>query len=182
MSGACFALPPSPWPGSFPPPPPQPYHPALFGGFVGTTNLSDFLCPFIIGVRPWPSRCVPPDFGGRAEDLPVLAHGVSVHARGLRPRRTVHGLALSPENMWPSASVNSVGVLEWLISRLNTLPALPPVNASPASSRVPTHDSGPSWGASPSMYDSFIRYSMPVYPGALTVHRMGLVEEEPCVT
>jgi hypothetical protein len=25
VSGACFALPPSPWPGSFPPPPPQPY-------------------------------------------------------------------------------------------------------------------------------------------------------------
>src|SRR5690606_34944465 len=29
-----------------------------------------------------PSRCVPPTFDGRAEDLPVLAHGVSVHARG----------------------------------------------------------------------------------------------------
>nr|WP_232537890.1 type VI immunity family protein [Cystobacter fuscus] len=46
----------------------------------------------------------------------------------------------------------------------------PPVNAAP--SRMSTHDSGPSWVASPSMYDSFIRCSMPVYPGALTVHRI----------
>jgi hypothetical protein len=31
--------------------------PALFGGFVGTTELSDFPRSFIIGVCPWTSRC-----------------------------------------------------------------------------------------------------------------------------
>ena len=31
----------------------------LFGGFAGTTGLSDFPCPFIIGVCPWTSRCDP---------------------------------------------------------------------------------------------------------------------------
>jgi hypothetical protein len=31
----------------------------LLGNFVGTTGLSDFPGPFIIGVRPWTSRCVP---------------------------------------------------------------------------------------------------------------------------
>src|SRR5437660_8993585 len=34
--------------------------PALFGAFIGTTRLSDFLGSFIVGVRPWTSRRVPP--------------------------------------------------------------------------------------------------------------------------
>src|SRR5271163_1868980 len=29
---------------------------ALFGDFSGTAELSDFLCPFIVGVCPWTSR------------------------------------------------------------------------------------------------------------------------------
>src|SRR5262249_51952347 len=52
------------------------------------------------------------------------------------------------------------------ISRLNTLPARSPVNASPALLRAPVHDSGPSWLAKPLTYDSFIHYNLPVYPGA----------------
>jgi len=31
--------------------------PASFGGFCGTTELPDFPRPFVIGVRPWTSRC-----------------------------------------------------------------------------------------------------------------------------
>ena len=48
------------------------------------------------------------------------------------------------------------------ISRLNTQPALSPVNASPAPFRAPTHDSGPSWLARPSTYETFIHYNLPV--------------------
>jgi len=48
------------------------------------------------------------------------------------------------------------------ISRLNTRPARTPVNASPVSLRTPTHDSGPSWAANPSTYDSFIHNTLPV--------------------
>src|SRR6266481_4360032 len=33
--------------------------PVLFGDFSGTTGLSDFPDPFVIGVRPWTSRRVP---------------------------------------------------------------------------------------------------------------------------
>src|SRR5437660_4852915 len=33
---------------------------ALFGAFIGTTRLSDFLGSFIVGVRPWTSRRGPP--------------------------------------------------------------------------------------------------------------------------
>lgn len=31
--------------------------PALFGSFLGTTQQSDFSAPWLIGVRPWASRC-----------------------------------------------------------------------------------------------------------------------------
>ena len=53
-----------------------------------------------------------------------------------------------------------------LLSRLNTRPARTPVNASPLPLRATVHDSGPSWAANPSTYDSFIHYTSPVYPGA----------------
>src|SRR6266511_26858 len=38
-----------------------------------------------------------------------------------------------------------------VISRLNVRPTRTPVNASPTSSRTPTHDSGPPWIATPSV-------------------------------
>ena len=41
------------------------------------------------------------------------------------------------------------------------------VNASRATLRLPTHDSGPGWLATPCLYDSCIRDFTPVYPGAL---------------
>jgi hypothetical protein len=61
------------------------------------------------------------------------------------------------------------------LSRLNTQPACSPVNASRAALRLPAHDSGPDWLATPYPYDSCIRDLTPVYPGALqlqskTVH------------
>jgi hypothetical protein len=53
------------------------------------------------------------------------------------------------------------------LSRLNTLPACSPVNASRAALRLPAHDSGPGWLATPYLYNSCIRDFTPVYPGAL---------------
>jgi len=41
------------------------------------------------------------------------------------------------------------------------------VNASRAASRLPAHDSGPGWLATPYLCDSCIRNFTPVYPGAL---------------
>jgi hypothetical protein len=54
----------------------------LFVGFAGTTGPSDFPHPFIPGLPPRRSLGVPPvdQRRGRARDLPVLAHGGSVHA------------------------------------------------------------------------------------------------------
>jgi hypothetical protein len=56
--------------------------------------------------------------------------------------------------------------LEAFLSRLNTRPARTSVNASMTPSRTPPHDSRPLWLAKPSTYDSFIHYTLPVYPGA----------------
>ena len=50
----------------------------------------------------------------------------------------------------------------WLITRLNGWPAVSPVNASAAPSRAPPHDSGSGWFAIPSLYRTFIDYSLPV--------------------
>jgi hypothetical protein len=71
----------------------------------------------------------------------------------------------------PPASTESASRVR-LLSRLNTLPALSPVNASPSPLRAPPHDSGSLWLASPLTYDSFIHYNLPVYPGALRQSRL----------
>jgi len=48
------------------------------------------------------------------------------------------------------------------ISRLNTRPVRPPVNASTPPSRAAPHDSGPLWFASPSTHETFIHHTLPV--------------------
>ena len=48
---------------------------------------------------------------GRCWGLPVLARGISMLARGLRPRRVLRMLALSPPQALPSAYGNSVSTL-----------------------------------------------------------------------
>ena len=78
-------------------------------------------------------------------------------------------LAIALPPVLPSAMLNDVGTPFAIISQLNTLPALPPVNASMAALRPSTHDAGPGRLAGPFLYDSFIHNSTPVYPGALSI-------------
>ena len=66
----------------------------------------------------------------------------------------------------PSVTCHGVGTLIAIISQLHTLPACAPVNASMATLRFATHDSGSGWFATPFLYDSLIHDSTPVYPGA----------------
>jgi hypothetical protein len=87
-----------------------------------------------------------------------------MHARGLRLRGVQRVLAITHPPVLPSALLNDVGTPVAIISQLNTLPALPPVNASMAALRLATHDSGPGWIANPFLYDSFIHNSTPVFP------------------
>jgi len=76
-------------------------------------------------------------------------------------------LARAHPSVLPCAMRNDVGTPVAIISQLNTLPACAPVNASMAASRLAMHDSGSGWFAKPFLYDFFIHYSTPVYPGAL---------------
>jgi hypothetical protein len=89
-----------------------------------------------------------------------------MHAWGLRLRRALRVLAIAHPSVLPSTTWHGVGTLVAIISQLNTLPACAPVNASMATLRLSTHDSGAGWSAKPFLYDSFIHYSTPVYPGA----------------
>ena len=106
--------------------------------------------------------------GRRQWDLPVLAQEGSTHVSGLRPRRAIRDSRLRLRWMLPSASLNSVGTLVDLISRLNTEPVCAPVNTSRTALQLAAHDSGSSWVATPSMQDSFILSFLPVYPGVLS--------------
>ena len=81
-----------------------------------------------------------------------------------RPR---HARVFACARCLPSGPPDAVGSPQRGISELNTQPADPLSNASLAASRPPSHGSGPGWFAIPSPYHSFIRYSMPVYPGAI---------------
>ncbi len=85
-----------------------------------------------------------------------------MHARGLRLRGVQRLLALTHPPVLLSAMLNGVGTPVSIISQLNALPALPPVNASMATLRLATHDSGPRRLAKPFLYDSFIHNSAPV--------------------
>src|SRR6202048_73081 len=65
---------------------------ALFAGFAGTIDESDFFAPFIIGYGLRPSRCGPGNgFPGQNEDLPVPAQEMCVHAQGLMTTRGGQG-------------------------------------------------------------------------------------------
>ena len=109
----------------------------------------------------------PPTARGRLRGLPVLAHGVSLHAWGLRLRRA------APHLRWRASRCCLPGCLTpsapCTTRFRSSIPSLqiPLSNASSAALRLPSHGSGPGWFATPSLYDSFIRYSMPVYPGAI---------------
>ena len=123
--------------------------PGLFGDFSGTMQPSDCLSSYILGVRPKTSRGVP--LNGQTQALPAPARDVSVHVRGLRPRRAYVRLAITSSVVLPSESHESVGALKLrvLFSRLNTRPVHSPVNASPRRLLACTHDLEPVWFARP---------------------------------
>jgi hypothetical protein len=156
--------------GGFPVPPCPPTSPlpALFGTFSGTTPMSDFPAACMSGLRPraFPDRPQTRWPAGNCWDLPVLEHRVSAHARVFDSVGSGRSSRLPRRPAWPSRPVNPVGTPRVLISELNGWPARTPIDASPAMLPPPAHDTGPWWLATPSMSDSFIPYSMPVYPGA----------------
>jgi hypothetical protein len=63
----------------------------------------------------------------------------------LRPRRVAQALALSLLDILPSATQTASAPGISFLSRLNGRPARSPADASPTSSRMPAHGSGPMW-------------------------------------
>ncbi len=117
---------------------------SLFEGFTGTMKLSDFPQPFIAVVllrfTAQTSRCHP--------TRPV--RGISRFSCIECPR--MRGVSDSAGPVHDSLT-NALHCVAFpivqrgrhpggVISELNTRPALPPVNASRAASRLPAHDSG----------------------------------------
>ena len=100
----------------------------------------------------------------------------SVHHRrtsldfSMRPRRAGLGgrrISRFSRRLLPCMPGVSTGSASRIgFSRLNTQPALSPVNASPSPLRAPPHDSGSLRLASPLTSETFIQYNLPVYPGA----------------
>src|SRR5215472_302053 len=121
----------------------------------------------------FPTRPAPPSGAGEhrtsrfsCEVFPYV-HGVSDHAGPDRISRWRCVRCCLPLLLTASASRRNG------LSRLNTRPARTPVNASPLPLREASHDSGPSWVASPLTCGSFIHNTSPVYPGA-----QGAADEE----
>ncbi len=119
--------------------------PSLFGGFSGSIGPSDFPSARTSHVRPatFPGRPSEPSAGGvggmsrfPCKEFPCI-HRVSDSAGFEHDSRVLS----SP--MWPSASVNRFGAPEGWISELKGRSACTHINASPAASRRPAHDSGP---------------------------------------
>jgi len=82
--------------------------------------------------------------------------------QGLRPRRVVRALAIACSCVLPSVLQTTSAPGTMTISRLDGWPMHSPADASPPSSRTPTHGSGPVWGANPSPKWTFTIYSLPV--------------------
>src|SRR5271166_1703626 len=138
---------------------------ALFVGFPATTTESDSSGPCIVGYDSSSSRRGPAVSSRRPNPRPPGSRAKSF--------RTCSGSSTTPD--WVSARVIALPMLPSVIlntsasgniklSRLDGWPMRSPVNASPASSRIPTHDSGPVWFARPSLRGTCTLYSLPVFP------------------
>src|SRR6202163_2014907 len=143
--------------------------PLLFGWFIGTIPESDSseTCLSAVWHNAFSDRsrlCEPRSFRG----LPVLVHVVSQRVRVLRLRRADLPLAINATGRvaFPSReTVGDPGSQTFRSSIARPTDAL--VYASTETSRRQSQDSGSRWSSlSPFLYDSFIRYNMPVHPGA----------------
>src|SRR5208337_3119183 len=142
-------------------------HSALFVGFVATTTESDFSGSCIIGFDSSSSRCGPG--GVRPQAKPETSRFPRKELPHMPGSSTTPGWAAARTNAPVHVAFRDsdhVGARNYLLSRLNGWPMHSPVNASSASSRIPTHDSGPMRLATPSSQRTFTAYSLPVSTGA----------------
>ena len=94
------------------------------------------------------ARTLAPSAEANTWDLPFPVRKASVRAQGLRPREAKIHLAVAVYPVLSSDRFDIVDAPKTELSRLNTWPALSPVNASLTALQLQTHDSGPMWVAS----------------------------------
>jgi hypothetical protein len=117
----------------------------LFEGFSDTTGLSDFPRPYIMGVSREGSPCGPWYAQGQTQALPIPVHGVSGHARGLRPRRVSTCLAVAADTIWPAVCSEHLSTQKSPDFGAPYPACTSPVNASRPALPLAAHDSGPVW-------------------------------------
>jgi hypothetical protein len=162
--GRCVANERSPWCRPFPPDPP-PAVPRFCSDPSRVIRPAPTPPPrtrgsYGLGLHP------PACFAERSGGLPVLARRVSWRARVLptAPGSCAACDSATRDVAFPFCPQGRRPVLS--LSRLHSRPASASVNASPAMSPPPPHDSRSAWFATPSLWGSFIPNSPPVYPGA----------------
>jgi hypothetical protein len=79
---------------------------------------------------------------GFLSDLLIPAYKASTHAGFLDSAGSFSNLQLTLLLVWPSPSVHGVGTRKKVISELDSLPTLSPVNASADTLPYSPHDSG----------------------------------------
>ena len=168
---AWFADAASPWPGPFPPSPPQP---VAHHRPCSETSQVLWACP-TSRIRASPScpfgsrrglefdTQADPGISRLPRELLRCVPGVLDSAGPGRSSRWRTDRCCLPRDITASASRTL------RISELNTQPALSPVNASPVSSRITTHDSEPTWLARPSSCETFIHCTSPALPAHVAV-------------
>jgi len=167
VPGTCFAGPLSPWPPSLAPPAPRRITPLCSSASLLLRRSQTSRVRASSASTP---RLPDADLGAfalRPNPRPPGSRAKSFHTcQGLRPRRAGRALAITRPSMSPSVILTTSAPETILLSRLNGWPMHSPVNASSASSRIPTHDSGPMRFATPSSQRTFTAYSLPVSTGA----------------
>ena len=147
---------------------------AVVRGFSGTIRLSDSLRPCIVNVSPWGSSrgpWVPTQAGRRGSRFPSRLFPRMQRVSDPAGRRTPCLLRRATCCL-PSTKRRSAPETRVTISRLNTVPARTPTNASAAVLPPPPHSSGPLWLARPSTRDSFIPYNLSVFIGAFLCRKL----------
>jgi len=146
-----------------------PRSPSALPGFRSTASLVLRRCttPRCRSSGPYSSSPSPsgpcPTHHGRPRGLTVLVRDVSIHAGGLRLRRTHCVLAFTLASVWPSVQLDAVGAR---IARFRSSP-LRAQRFKCVVARRPRMVLGSGGIATPFLYDSFIHYFTPVYPDAI---------------
>ena len=143
VPGTCFAGPLSPWPPSLAPPAPRRITPLCSSASLLLRRSQTSRVRASSASTP---RLPDADLGAfalRPNPRPPGSRAKSFHTcQGLRPRRAGRALAITRPSISPSVFMTTSAPETILLSRLNGWPMYSPVNASSASSRIPTHELG----------------------------------------